>query len=90
LGHFFVSKNPNEPTKSSQTVEKFTQSGHPSQNLFLLVEIFQSFFVFQVFDSISKFISITFLPKRANPTKLLTEHNLQFFTINKNVQGQTL
>ncbi len=28
-GHFFVSKNPNEPTKSSLTVEKFAQSGHP-------------------------------------------------------------
>jgi len=29
LGRFFVSKNPNEPTKSSLTVEKFAHSGHP-------------------------------------------------------------
>jgi hypothetical protein len=32
LGHFFVSKNPNEPTKSSLTVKKFAQSGHPTPN----------------------------------------------------------
>jgi hypothetical protein len=30
LGNFFIQKNPNEPTKSSLTVEKFAQSGHPS------------------------------------------------------------
>ncbi len=28
--HFFVLKNPNEPTKSSLIVEKFAQSGHPN------------------------------------------------------------
>jgi hypothetical protein len=26
----WLKKNPNEPTKSSLTVEKFAQSGHPS------------------------------------------------------------
>jgi hypothetical protein len=30
FGDFLVSKNHNEPTKSSQIVEKITQSGHPT------------------------------------------------------------
>ncbi len=32
LGYFFISKNHNEPTKSSLYVDKIAQSGHPTSN----------------------------------------------------------